>query len=853
MHFKCTRVLSFIPVLILLAFTGFAQESGAGMADLPDNWYEGKPIREIAFGELVNVAQSDLDGIVQSFIGRVFTEETYMELYMALLNTDYFSELSPQIIPYDENLNGVIVSFTVIENPIAARITFSGNRHLRARELTDAIAFKRRQIITDRDLRAAEQAIVRKYRESGYPDASATAEYNESSSSPAVNFRIEEGSKITLREIVINGNSKFTDSTLKRQMGLKEKRFYNDGAFEEEKLVEDQEKIIRYYHDRGYIDMEIIDVQSNMQKDSDSNNNLIITYNIREGSQYLLGDITFEGNQIFTTEQLNEQITSLKKTGLGSGRVQDRPVVNASKVEADLQRVADLYYENGYIYNTINRVETREQGVVYYKLEIVERGRAHIESISVQGNEKTQDQVILREIPLEPGDIFSKAKIQTGMRNLYNLQFFSGVNPVIEEGTAGNLMKLVMEVEEQPSTDLQFGLTFSGTADPNTFPISVMFKLNDRNLLGTGNSLGVEVTGSPDTANLTLSHNRRWIFGLPVNGGIDFSVGWSKREAEMDNIAPFFNGDEDYAFPDGFYSYDDYYNSGKNPPDKYLMPYDHWNLSLGFNTGYRFYLPAGVLALGGGFRPGIVFNKFDEGLYRPFDPVLRENNNRWTPFNSVWGSVSLDNRDLFYDPSDGYYAIQRLGIYGLFDIENEHYIRSDTKAEFFHTILSKRIVERYTFKLIFGIHTGLSFLFPQPFQAIEIQKASRLAVDGIFNARGWSGEYYNKGLSLWENWMELRIPIVPQILAWDFFLDGAGVKKTPELFFSKFSIEDMRFSLGGGLRFALPQFPFRFSFAKRFKINGDGSFDWQRGAIFYDGSNPLSGVDFVLSFAMSTY
>ncbi|GAB1482854.1 hypothetical protein MASR2M78_16700 [Treponema sp.] len=94
-------------------------------------------------------------------------------------------------------------------------------------------------------------------------------------------------------------------------------------------------------------------------------------------------------------------------------------------------------------------------------------------------------------------------------------------------------------------------------------------------------------------------------------------------------------------------------------------------------------------------------------------------------------------------------------------------------------------------------------------------------------------------------------PIAPGILAFDWFLDAAAVKETPEAMFNALRMEDFRFSLGGGLRFTIPQFPFRFSLAKRFKLI-DGKIAWEPGPI-WRSSDPDSGLDFVLSFALSTY
>jgi outer membrane protein insertion porin family len=170
------------------------------------------------------------------------------------------------------------------------------------------------------------------------------------------------------------------------------------------------------------------------------------------------------------------------------------------------------------------------------------------------------------------------------------------------------------------------------------------------------------------------------------------------------------------------------------------------------------------------------------------------------------------------------------------------------------------VTEKWSFKSVLGFHTGLSFITTQigryPGRVPEMEDANKLAVDGMFIARGWNNEYSNKGLSLWENWVELRFPIVQNMLAWDFFFDAAGVETMQGYYYGKnsegkrnFTIENMRFSFGGGLRFTIPQFPLRFSLAKRFTVE-DGNINWVRGSIFRT-SSPNSGLDPVLSFTMS--
>jgi outer membrane protein insertion porin family len=822
-------------VAVFFALAGLqpssAQEEG--------EWYLGKPIRDIVFSGLRHTGPRDLEGIKNAYIGRPYSYELVEELQIRLFALGFFEFLTPDTGPSDPERSGTILRFTAIERPVIARISFSGNSRIRPGELLDVITLKTGDRVDLRRIGEEEQAIVNKYLEKGYTQVSVSSNVQNNDEGEAqLSFYITEGRQIAIQEFRFEGNNEFSDRTLRARLSLKAKSLISDGAFQEAKLIADCDAILQYYRDRGFLDAEIRNVGRDEVADDKGNTNLVLTFFIHEGDRFTFGGISFTGNHIFSTEQLEKQVFS--KVG---------EELRASRLEADLQRIADLYFESGYIFNSITREEIRENQVISYRVDIVERGRAHIESIRVVGNEKTKTEVVLREIPLEPGDVFSKTKVADAMRNLYNLQFFSAIIPETTPGSAESLMDLVFRVEEQLTTDLQFGVTFSGTADPSQFPMSGMLRINDRNFLGLGNSLGGEINVSPDTQNLSFTYNHRYIFGLPLSLGLDFSISHVQRLTPMNNTFPFFNGDEEYAFPDGFDTYEDYAASSSHPAE-FLMRYNQWYFSLGLSTGYRWSTLLGNVSTGLGMRAGLILNSYNADLYRPFDPAIRRDNNRPTPANSFWVSASLDNRDIYYDPSGGYYLSQRFGIYGVLPREREKYIRSDTRAEYFHTLLNIPVGERWSFKLIGGLHTGLSFIMRQPGQdTVMVERANQLAVDGMFVGRGWESDYSRKGLALWENWAELRIPLVPGVLAWDFFFDFASVSPTPSSFFKNFNPDSLRYSFGGGIRFTIPQFPLRFSLAKRFRTV-DGVVQWEPGSIGGKDS-ALGGLDWVLSFAMS--
>ncbi|GMO50012.1 MAG: outer membrane protein assembly factor BamA [Termitinemataceae bacterium] len=851
----------YVPIAVFLIVTSAVclNAQSNNEENLDDEWYLNRKIQDIIFEGLNHVKSSELDGITAQYIGKKLTYELYEELNGQIWALDYFEpNIQTTAVPY---LGDVIIRFIVHEKPVISKIEFLGNKGLRRSELLGAISIKTNEVVNQAKIRSDEQALISKYLEKGYTDVAVHSELKtEKDGAITVTFLVSEGAKVTLESVSFEGNKIFPQKTLQNQLSMKVKKsvggVFSGGAFQEAKLIADREKLIKFYRDRGYVDAEITDIVRNIAQD-DKGNHLTLIFKISEGEKYIFDGITFSGNKIFSDKELQDLVSSKKGETL-----------NQSRLEADFMRVMNLYTQNGYIFNNIGREEHRNNTLhtISFTVPIIERGRAHLENIYVVGNKKTKDYVITRELQVETGEIFSNTKIGAGYTNLYNLQYFSNVIIEPKQGSAEGLMDLIINVEEQPTTDLQAGLTFSGSTDPNAFPVSLLLKWTDRNFLGRGNTAGAEVNASFDVQSLSLQYTQKWLFGLPLSGGFDFTVGHSKRLAAMDNEAPFFEGDETYAYPDGFWSWKDYDESGNLPGDAYLMEYDQWNISLGFSTGYRFWTPLGNLSAGVGIRAGVKYNSFENDLFRPFDKTLRTRTGEWTPATSIALSLALDKRDIYYDPSKGYYISERMGFYGILPgevagkpIEIEHYIRSDTKAETFFTLWDWHVFEKWSFKGVIGLHTGLSVILPMPSEGKDpiIEDANKLSIDGMFIGRGWTSERLRRGYSLWENWAELRIPIIEHILALDGFFDAAVRRPTPQDMFEKESsegisfLDDMRFSFGVGLRFAMPQFPFRFLFAKRFKFS-NGEFQWQQGAIGGNGK-PQSGIDFVISFAISTY
>ena len=786
---------------LFLAVSAIAQSS--------DTWYYGKKIRNIEFKGLENVSAMELGGVTAQFVGREFTDELYLDLLNRVYALDLFEDVSPVALPGDAKGDSVVVEFTVVEKPFVSQLKFTGNRNIRSSELKEAISTKDKDIYNSSKILLDERAIRDLYLKKGYTNVRVSSSSQDTGSGVVVTFQISEGRSTVVKEISFMGNTVVSSKTLKGLLSMKPAGIFNKGAFQESQLEVDKQAILAYYQNRGYVDAAILDVVRTVTyNEEDDCDELFIQYVIQEGAQYTFAGITFTGNTIFPTERLRSLV-----------RLQDGDVFNMGRFQEGLVAVTDLYYENGYTSNYFNPVESKDAATrqIAVNLMIMEQPRSHVENIFIRGNEKTQEHVILREIPIEPGDIFSKAKITSGLRNLFNLQFFSAIVPEIVPGSEENLVDLVINLEEQSTTSIEFGLSFSGMADPDSFPVSLFLRWQDSNLLGTGRLVSANGSLSKDVQSISLGYGDSWFLGLPVSFSASAGVSHTLNNALRSVVMP----------------------NGSVNNTSYYMNYNQVSIDFGASLGRRWVPEFAIFTLSGGINSDVLRNFYDSSIFTPVDSTISDYQDGWGMQNSVWIAASVDDRDLNYDPSRGWFAKQQFSWTGLIPaIENQFFLGSDTKAEIYFTLLDLPVTDTWSLKFVLAGLTSLSFAVPTP--NCELSTTNMLYVDGMFTGRGWGNLYNtNRGQALWNNSVELRMPVAPGIFALDFFFDAVVIKDTPRTFFTDLNVNDVFFSFGPGFRFSLPQFPLRLMWAWSFQVK-DGSFRW----------NPEKGKtgQFVLSF-----
>lgn len=778
-------------IFSVLILPAFSQESS--------DWFWNKPISEINFEGLRSVKKSELTGVTNSFIGKAFTEEVYNDLLDRLYSLAYFQEVEPFAKHDPKNNDKVLLVFQVKEHPVISEIVFKGNKKIRNNELRDNIMIKTGDVYIQSNILLDERTLRDLYIKKGYMNAQISNEVAETENGMKVTFIVREGSSTVISQINFRGNNIVSDKTLKGKISLKEVGFLKDGAFQKTSLEADKQAIVSYYTTRGYIDVRIVDVlQESSFNQEKEREEIVLTFIIQEGAQYTYNGLTITGNEIFSTEKLLSFV-KLKKGA----------IFNQVKFQEGISGITNLYYENGYMdnqfYPSVN--QDTERKTIAYELNITERSRSHIENIIIKGNTKTKDYVILRELPFEPGDVFSREKIMSGLRNLYNTQFFSSVVPEPVSGSEANLVDLVITVEEQSTTSLQFGMTFSGIEKPDDFPISLFAKWQNSNLKGEGKTISAGANIATREQTVDFSYSQNWLFNQPIQFSESIAFSHYDESSLALNFLP----------------------TGQLIADEYYMNFQSWGASLSTSFGRRWIPNFAIVTLAGGITNTLNYNIYDQGIYIPLDSSISKNANRIGLKNAIYASISLDDRDVNYDPAKGWFFNERLAWFGLIPgVEQEFYLRSDTKLEGYLTIFDIPIADGYwNFKGVLAAYSGFSGIFQVPGSLFG--ESSKVYIDGMFNGRGWTDIYdkaEGKGKAMWSNKLELRIPIFQGVIGLDAFFDAVAVKSTVTEMFTNLSLEDFHYSFGPGLRFLVPQFPLHLLFANTFKIQ-DGNVVWK--------------------------
>src|SRR5438445_3315018 len=350
--------------------------------------------------------------------------------------------------------DGVKVIVQVQTRLLAREIVIEGAERIGATKLRKEIKLKLNQPIKEEQLEEAREKIIEIYQSHGFTDVSVQFRVDpidERRGTARVVFTVNEGAKGAVKQISFEGNAHFSEWRLRKEMKTKRQTIVafldKTGRLDEAQLQQDLDSLRDFYHNHGFIDVEIKDVR----RDRNAKGKLTITIVIAEGPQYHVRRLTISGEKIAK----EEGIRLLLKMKEGS-------VYSPKQLHDDAKAVADGYGSAGYV-DLVVTPESIPAGPAlvdaHYKIE--EGERSYVNRVDIQGNTRTKDKVLRREVLLAPGDVFNTVRADSTKKRLENIGYFSKVETYPEDTDVPGRKDLTILLQEKRTGSLSFGAGFS--------------------------------------------------------------------------------------------------------------------------------------------------------------------------------------------------------------------------------------------------------------------------------------------------------------------------------------------------------------------------------------------------------
>ncbi|HEY4271770.1 MAG TPA: outer membrane protein assembly factor BamA [Candidatus Udaeobacter sp.] len=384
-------------------------------------------------------------------IGQRYSNEILQEDIKALYKTGYIRNV--RIFAQPEG-DGVKVIVAVQTRSIIREIEITGADHVSPKRLRKEIKVRLNQAVDEQQLEDARQKIIDIYQGKGFTDVSVQFRIDpidEKRGTARIVFTVNEGAKGAVSEVRFEGNEHISQRVLRKQMKTRGRTFIyfvdKTGRLDEVQLEQDLDKIREYYQDHGFIDVGIKEVR----KERTPKGPMIITIVIVEGPQYHVRKLTVSGYQA-TSEEKIRKLLKMKEGSLYSPK----------QLRDDAKMLADAYGSGGYVDLVVTPEGTPAGPAlidVHYNIE--EGSRSFVNRVNIEGNTRTKDKVIRREVLVAPGDVFNTVRVDTTKKRLENLGYFAKVETYPEETDIPGRKDLTILVQEKRTGSLSFGGGFS--------------------------------------------------------------------------------------------------------------------------------------------------------------------------------------------------------------------------------------------------------------------------------------------------------------------------------------------------------------------------------------------------------
>ncbi|HEY6010768.1 MAG TPA: POTRA domain-containing protein, partial [Nitrospirota bacterium] len=472
---------------------------------------DGAPtkIEEIVFSGNTVFTEKELLGVMKSKKGARLRRDRLLDSDREAILKKYADAGYPaaKAGPVDIRFrdNKAYVRIPEAEGP-KVTIRFAGNSVFSDSRLSKALLIWSEHDVSDAVLDSSVDRIETLYREKGYADIAVTVKKTEKPGALDLDFTVVEGKRVTVRAITVSGNTLFTSQAIKDQMALRESGWFFSRPFREDLLDKDIDYLQDRYQSAGHLSAQ---VHRTVTRTADGKH-ADVALAIDEGELMRTGDVSFEGNRLFSaTELLN--IVALKPSA----------PFNDQTVDEDKYRILTAYANKGYLYARVDVDRDLRDSLVDIRYRITEDLPVLIGRIILRGNETTQDRVIMRELQVKTGDTYDYGAILDSQQRIYRLGYFrvARFEPV-RPGEKEYVKDMLLTMEERPAGAVEFGVGYGDLDRLRGF-----VEVSHRNLWGTARYANLRYEESDILKRAIFNYQEPWFLGRRLDA--KFSLVWS--------------------------------------------------------------------------------------------------------------------------------------------------------------------------------------------------------------------------------------------------------------------------------------------------------------------------------------
>lgn len=507
---KPTRAICSTSAAMLATFSLIFASTPAAAQD-----FTGKQITsvQIKYRGAKNVDEARIRNMMAVKSGQLFSPEKLDDDIRTLVDSGLIDDVS---MSGEARGGGMALIVEVITRPALGGVGFAGNSYISSTKLAKETKLKPGTPLSDAAIFEARKNIEKYYQGYGYPDVTINhrIQPTDRQGYSDLIFDIQEGGKNIVRKIRFQGNNSIPTHKLRNEMKTKEKGILSfltkSGKIDLEKLSADEELVLDYYRNQGFLRVS----SPGFQRVPVKNGRVDLVMPIHEGTKYSINQISFGKMTVFNTGELAPSLT------LNAG-----DAFSSEKMRDDIRTIRSYYGSRGYADAAVEPdIRDAGPGKVNVTYRVHEGRRYKVGRVTIEGNNKTQDKVIRREIPLKPNDNFNTVDLETTKKRLQNLNYFNTVVAEGEPSAQAGYRDINILVDEKNTGSISFGVGFSSidnvvgyiNLEETNFDIT-----NPWSFKGGGQRFGVNLRLGAERRDFRISLVEPWFLGRRLELGGD--------------------------------------------------------------------------------------------------------------------------------------------------------------------------------------------------------------------------------------------------------------------------------------------------------------------------------------------